>query len=46
MSDKREKAKPKCIISFEDGANIYSGLSSLRTAVKKYLEFCGDENNN
>lgn len=27
-------------ISFRDGADLYSGLSSLKSAVKKYFEFC------
>jgi len=41
--DERENAIPKCNIKFENGASIYNGLSSLRTAVKKYFDFCNED---
>ena len=37
------KREPKCAIVFMDGANLFIGFSSLRSAVNKYFLFM-DEN--
>lgn len=37
--DFRNGHKPNCGISFDEGANVYAGMSSIRTSVKKYFEF-------
>lgn len=37
--DSRDGLKPKCGITFDDGADIYTGMHSLRASVKKYFEF-------
>ncbi|MDD6826981.1 MAG: hypothetical protein PUE12_12880 [Oscillospiraceae bacterium] len=35
----RDGIRPSCGIHFEDGANMYSGMHSLRASVKKYFDF-------
>lgn len=37
--ESRDGIKPKCGIDFEDSADIYAGMHSLRASVKKYFEF-------
>ena len=41
----RSGEKPHCGISFDDNADIYGGMHSLRASVKKYFEFKKNEDN-
>ena len=43
-AEERAGVIPNCGIKFDDGANVYTGMHSLRASVKKYLEFCVESN--
>ena len=38
--DKNHNRPPQCNIYFAPGADLKSGLSSLKNAAKKYFDFC------
>lgn len=38
--DKRNNVIPTCGIVFSVGADYYNGLSSLRSAIRSYVDFC------
>ena len=41
--EQRQRKQPQCGLKFEENADIYIGMNSLRASVKKYFEFRGTE---
>lgn len=37
--EQRQRKQPQCGLKFEENADIYIGMNSLRASVKKYFEF-------